>query len=401
MAFIAMLGNSFRTTAATAIAVCTFPESDRGKVVGLTKGFYALGASIFSEFYVAFFNQHVAKFLLFVSILTLLLLVICIVPFRVVKTNPSTKFVFYSWYRAIGILAFYLIALSVLQNSIELNTGWKTLGAIGTVICFGALFTLPMRIEPSQFLYSMTDLKEFEDSEGLASSDEEESPLQSDKTADKVSEMHLTLNQAARTVNFYLLFFIFMCCSGSGLVVINNISQLNYAWTEKSNPQLYVCIIGVGNFIGRIAIGYWSDQWREKIPRSIFLFICVGGMSISQLGLSTGQRILLVPCVALCSFCFGGCFSIVPTLTADLFGSKHFAENYGALDLAPALGTVIFATGIVNWVYRDIETESGSIENCVGVGCFQVTFFLTSFFSLLASFLSILLARRIQLDVQC
>ena len=45
---------------------------------------------------------------------------------------------------------------------------------------------------------------------------------------------------------------------------------------------------------------------------------------------------------------FGSGFSMVTTLTVDCFGVKHFATNYGAVDLAPSLGSL--TSGRVAWL---------------------------------------------------
>eukprot|EP01046_Picozoa_sp_COSAG06_P025296 COSAG06_NODE_2118_length_7555_cov_2.285542_5_plen_57_part_00 len=37
---------------------------------------------------------------------------------------------------------------------------------------------------------------------------------------------------------------------------------------------------------------------------------------------------------------------MVTTLTVDCFGAKHFATNYGAVDLAPSLGSYIWASRV-------------------------------------------------------
>ena len=55
-------------------------------------------------------------------------------------------------------------------------------------------------------------------------------------------------------------------------------------------------------------------------------------------------RLSLTVVAALARAAYGGCFSMVTALTADLFGPKYFAGNYGAVDLAPAVGSLLLAT---------------------------------------------------------
>ena len=51
-------------------------------------------------------------------------------------------------------------------------------------------------------------------------------------------------------------------------------------------------------------------------------FICRAALELGVLGVGIA---------------FGGGFAMITALTADCFGAKHFASNYGAVDLAPSL----------------------------------------------------------------
>ncbi|MHA1525903.1 MAG: MFS transporter, partial [Promethearchaeota archaeon] len=45
-------------------------------------------------------------------------------------------------------------------------------------------------------------------------------------------------------------------------------------------------------------------------------------------------------------FCFGGNFSLFPTATADLFGSKNLGENYGIVFTAYGVAGFVGAVGV-------------------------------------------------------
>ena len=45
-------------------------------------------------------------------------------------------------------------------------------------------------------------------------------------------------------------------------------------------------------------------------------------------------------------FCFGGNFSLFPTATADLFGSKNLGPNYGIVFTAYGVAGFIGAVGV-------------------------------------------------------
>jgi len=53
---------------------------------------------------------------------------------------------------------------------------------------------------------------------------------------------------------------------------------------------------------------------------------------------------LLITCAIF--FCFGGNFSLFPTATADLFGSKNLGPNYGIVFTAYGVAGFIGAVGV-------------------------------------------------------
>lgn len=57
-------------------------------------------------------------------------------------------------------------------------------------------------------------------------------------------------------------------------------------------------------------------------------------------------------------------------LTGDIFGPKYIGANYGAVNFAPAVGALIFATGVVSLFY-------GRGSDCEGPDCFRWTFLTT------------------------
>ena len=68
---------------------------------------------------------------------------------------------------------------------------------------------------------------------------------------------------------------------------------------------------------------------------------------------------------------FGGGFAMITALTADCFGAKHFASNYGAVDLAPSLGSYIWASKVAGSLYDERSVPCGSERACWGGDCFR------------------------------
>ena len=58
--------------------------------------------------------------------------------------------------------------------------------------------------------------------------------------------------------------------------------------------------------------------------------------------------------------------------------AKYFAGNYGAADIAPSLGSLIFSTLLAGEVYDSYATIDGNgTSTCYGSQCFKTSFVLT------------------------
>lgn len=75
-----------------------------------------------------------------------------------------------------------------------------------------------------------------------------------------------TLKQALRKADFWLLFFGLACGAGSGLMVIDNLGQISQSLGYE-DAHIFVALISIWNFLGRLGGGYVS----EVIARYIFL----------------------------------------------------------------------------------------------------------------------------------
>ena len=92
------------------------------------------------------------------------------------------------------------------------------------------------------------------------------------------------------------------------------------------------------NGFGRIAWGWISDRLGRK--NSIFLMLASQGVIVILFQWMAGSQALLYLGAALIGFNFGGNFALFPTITADTFGQKFLAQNYGWVFLAYGVGGI-------------------------------------------------------------
>ncbi|MFX0070431.1 MAG: OFA family MFS transporter [Candidatus Hermodarchaeota archaeon] len=147
---------------------------------------------------------------------------------------------------------------------------------------------------------------------------------------------------------FWMLWLMFVLSAMSGLMVIGS-----FAAFSRSDPSYVISssdfvLIGslaaLFNGAGRIVWGKLADIISYK-RAMILMFLIQGILMFTYFTTNTSELFFLI---ITCSifFCFGGNFSLFPTATADLFGSKNLGENYGVVFTAYGVAGFIGAVGV-------------------------------------------------------
>lgn len=191
-----------------------------------------------------------------------------------------------------------------------------------------------------------------------------------------------SLCDVLRSLEFYLLFISFTVGAGSGLMYVNNLTQIvqsiggeNFL-SFMSTKDVLIVLFGAANLYGRIVFGMLSDRLGGRENRAFVLGIAICIMGIAHLIVSAAQLDALYPLTILVGMSFGAVFSLVASLVGDMFGPKYFAGNYGAADFAPCLGSILFSTVLAGGLY-DRETQFGA-DVCYGPRCFAMAFQISS-----------------------
>lgn len=139
--------------------------------------------------------------------------------------------------------------------------------------------------------------------------------------------------------SFYTLWFIYFIGAGVGLMVIGSVAGM----AKKSLGELaflVVAILAIGNAAGRIIAGIISD----KIGRRATLMIMLSFQAILMLvaiplvGAEHASPVLLVLLATFIGFNYGTNLSLLPSVTKDNWGLKHFGTNYGLVFTAWGVG---------------------------------------------------------------
>ena len=152
---------------------------------------------------------------------------------------------------------------------------------------------------------------------------------------------NLTPKEMLCTVQFYILWFMYACGAGAGLMVISKLAPIAEIQIGISLGFVLVAVLAIGNGGGRILAGMLSD----KIGRKATMFISFVSQAVFILLLSraTGDNFLgKIPVTAAISAVIGANYganlALFPSITKDFYGLKNFGINYGLIFTAWGVG---------------------------------------------------------------
>ncbi|MGZ5004028.1 MAG: L-lactate MFS transporter [Chthoniobacterales bacterium] len=155
------------------------------------------------------------------------------------------------------------------------------------------------------------------------------------------NKIDFTPGEVLKTPQFYLLWFMYACGAGAGLMIISKLAKIVDVQAGVSLGFVLVACLAVGNGAGRIAAGTASD----KIGRRWTLFVCFVIQAVLILLLSRanasnalGSTAVLIVLSTLIGANYGANLALFPSITKDYYGLHHFGVNYGLVFTAWGLG---------------------------------------------------------------
>lgn len=302
--FVGTNGETYFNTVSLVSCVQNFPKN-RGPIVGILKGFAGLSGAILTQIYALIYSPDNASLLFMVAVgpllvgIGLMFIVRPVKGHKQVRSSDGASFTFV--YSVCLLLAAYLMGIMLVQDLVTLN---HNIVVIFTVILF-ILLLIPIFIPVSMsFSPEQRDQEEealLPQGQGLElgnpqqSSDdlllsevEDEKPdgvdsLPSSERKKRIAQLQsklvqaaavgavrvkrrkgphrgedFTLTQALVKADFWLLFLSLLLGSGSGLTVIDNLGQMSQS-IGYHNTHIFVSMISIWNFLGRVGGGYISE----------------------------------------------------------------------------------------------------------------------------------------------
>ncbi|KAF3957559.1 hypothetical protein CMV_017446 [Castanea mollissima] len=399
----------FFNTANTVSGVQNFPDYS-GTIVGIMKGFSGISGAILIRAYNTFYEGEPSKFLLMLALLPTLISLVLMLLVKIYKTNTGDDKKHLNGFFAVAlIIAGYLMIIIILENIFSLPLWVHTATFILLLLLLASPLGIALRAQNEDSKRVLETLS-FDSNplrghpELLRSSSDfsvpedmayHELPSVSRDGKGLFDEEGMNLLQALCTVNFWLLFIAMICGMGSTMAVINNLSQigqsLNYTSVEVNN---LVSLWSIWDCLGRVGAGYLSDYllhtrgWARPLLMAITLATMIIGLIVIASGF---PRILYVGSI-LIGICDGSLWSLIPTITSDIFGVRHMGTIFSAITLASPVGFYIFSVKLIGYIY---DKEAGGDDySCFGTRCFMLSFLIMASLALLGFLLAIALFIR-------
>ncbi len=158
----------------------------------------------------------------------------------------------------------------------------------------------------------------------------------------KVSKHHAPRQDFAalemmKTPQFLLITSSLMLACMAGLMMIGFAAPI--AVDKGLTPEIAavgVMIIAIFNSIGRLFWGSVSDKIGCR--NTLMLLLAMTAGSILLVNLAGGYMILVL--IGVIGFSYGGFLGVFPALTADYFGTKNMATNYGIILCGFGIGAI-------------------------------------------------------------
>ncbi|GFQ06992.1 probable transporter mch1 [Phtheirospermum japonicum] len=384
--FLAAHAQTFFNTANVVTAVQNFPEYS-GTIVGIMKGFLGLSGAVLIQVYQTLFAGKPSTFLLMLALLPTLisLVLMCSVRVNQIQSTNHEK-TYLNGFSLISILvATYLMILILLDNIFPLSQWARALTLAVLLVLLASPINIAIKARKSDYLSrSSSTLKT-----PLVDEPETKKPQHSSVVGNTTINVGQELNivQAMRTLSFWLLFVAMICGMGSGLATINNISQIgeSLGYTPRERSTL-VSLWSIWNFFGRFGAGYISDILLHKrgLARPLFIALTLAAMTAGHIIIGSGFPGNLYVGSILVGVCYGSQWSLMPTITSEIFGVLHMGTIFNTIAIASPLGSYLLSVRLIGYIYD----KEGAGDSCSGTRCFMLSFFIlacVSFFGFLVA----------------
>ena len=143
--------------------------------------------------------------------------------------------------------------------------------------------------------------------------------------------------ETVKTLRFYLISITFMFGCMGGLMILGFARPIAVANGLEATATIGVMAATMSNSFGRLFWGAVSDKLGRI--NTLIVLLSISAFLSLFINMANGNWIFLL--ITLIGFVYGGLLSNFPSLTADIFGAKNMAANYGLVLLGFGIGAII------------------------------------------------------------
>ncbi|MHC4881596.1 MAG: L-lactate MFS transporter [Planctomycetota bacterium] len=183
---------------------------------------------------------------------------------------------------------------------------------------------------------------------------------------------NLTPKEMLCTIQFYMIWFMYACGAGAGLMIISKLAAIASIQVGISLGFILVAVLALGNGGGRILAGMLSDKIGRKatmficfVSQAVIIFLLSKVTSESILGYKLTEtnaetfNIIAMTIMAILSMLsganYGANLALFPSITKDFYGLKNFGMNYGLVFTSWGVGGFVLAF-IAGKMYDKFQT---------------------------------------------
>ena len=190
-----------------------------------------------------------------------------------------------------------------------------------------------------------------------------------DVELEREPEESIPLLKLLSNINFVLLLVIFTGAATVSLVFGVNVTTVSKSMQLDHYNEWLTVISPCSNAVFSISIGFFSDYFKERIPRlQIIVGGCVAFALCTLLVVTLPNSIAALAVASLfCGVGIAFLFSMTPTLLKERFGIRNFGRNWGlALMCFAAMG---MPSQILFGAMYDAHVMDKSHHDCFGSKC--------------------------------
>ena len=170
------------------------------------------------------------------------------------------------------------------------------------------------------------------------------------------SSVDLTPWQMLHQPSFYIIYLMMTMLAFGGLVVTAQLNPMAASYhVDKIVVAFGMTAVVLAITVDRLLNGFTRPFWgwvSDHIGRenAIFIAFVLEAMAVYALLQLINRPIWFVVLSGLCFFAWGNIFSLFPSLTGDLYGSKWATTNYGVVYTAKGVAAAFAGPGAA-WIF--------------------------------------------------